>query len=89
MPYDVTDLALADEGRLRIEWADKHMPVLRDIRARFEKERPLEGLKVAACLHVTTETANLMRTIKAGGASVVLCASGWRSRWSRAGRPRP
>ena len=75
MPYDVTDLALADEGRLRIEWADRHMPVLRDIRARFEKERPLEGLKVAACLHVTTETANLMRTIKAGGASVVLCAS--------------
>jgi adenosylhomocysteinase len=75
LPYDVTDLALADEGRLRIEWADRHMPVLRDIRARFEKERPLEGLKVAACLHVTTETANLMRTLKAGGASVVLCAS--------------
>jgi adenosylhomocysteinase len=75
LPYDVTDLALADEGRLRIEWADRHMPVLRDIRARFEKERPLEGLKVAACLHVTTETANLMRTIKAGGASAVLCAS--------------
>ena len=75
MRYDVTDLALADEGRLRIEWADRHMPVLRDIRARFEKERPLEGLKVAACLHVTTETANLMRALKAGGASVVLCAS--------------
>ena len=75
MPYDVTDLALADEGRLRIEWADRHMPVLRDIRARFEKERPLDGLKIAACLHVTTETANLMRTLKAGGASVVLCAS--------------
>ena len=75
MPYDVTDLALADEGRLRIEWADRHIPVLRDIRARFEKEQPLEGLKVAACLHVTTETANLMRTLKAGGASVVLCAS--------------
>jgi len=75
LPYDVTDLALADEGRLRIEWADRHMPVLRDIRARFEKERPLEGLKVAACLHVTTETANLMRALKAGGASVVLCAS--------------
>ena len=75
MPHDVTDPALADEGRLRIEWADRHMPVLRDIRARFEKERPLDGLKVAACLHVTTETANLMRTLKAGGASVVLCAS--------------
>jgi len=75
LPHDVTDLALADEGRLRIEWADRHMPVLRDIRARFEKERPLDGLEVAACLHVTTETANLMRTLKAGGASVVLCAS--------------
>ncbi|HEV8648819.1 MAG TPA: adenosylhomocysteinase [Actinomycetes bacterium] len=75
MPYDVTDIALADEGRLRIEWADRHMPVLRDIRARFEKEQPLTGLKVAACLHVTTETANLMRTLKAGGATVVLCAS--------------
>ena len=75
MPYDVTDLALADEGRLRIEWADRHMPVLRDIRARFEKEQPLAGLKIAACLHVTTETANLARTLHAGGASVTLCAS--------------
>jgi adenosylhomocysteinase len=75
LPYDVADLALADEGRLRIEWADRHMPVLRDIRARFEKEQPLAGLKVAACLHVTTETANLMRALKAGGASVTLCAS--------------
>ena len=75
MPYDVADLALADEGRLRIEWADRHMPVLRDIRARFEKEQPLAGLKVAACLHVTTETANLMRALKAGGASTTLCAS--------------
>ena len=75
MPYDVTDLALADEGRLRIEWADRHMPVLRDIRARFEKEQPLTGLKIAACLHVTTETANLARTLHAGGASVTLCAS--------------
>ena len=75
MPYDVADLALADEGRLRIEWADRHMPVLRDIRARFEKEQPLSGLKVAACLHVTTETANLMRALKAGGASTTLCAS--------------
>ena len=75
MPYDVADLALADEGRLRIEWADRHMPVLRDIRARFEKEQPLSGLKVAACLHVTTETANLMRALKAGGASATLCAS--------------
>jgi adenosylhomocysteinase len=75
LPHDVTDLALADEGRLRIEWADRHMPVLRDIRARFEKEQPLTGLKIAACLHVTTETANLARTLKAGGAAVTLCAS--------------
>jgi adenosylhomocysteinase len=75
LPYDVADLALADEGRLRIEWADRHMPVLRDIRARFEKEQPLVGLEVAACLHVTTETANLMRTLAAGGASATLCAS--------------
>jgi adenosylhomocysteinase len=75
LPHDVTDLALADEGRLRIEWADRHMPVLRDIRARFEKEQPLTGLRIAACLHVTTETANLARALKAGGASVTLCAS--------------
>jgi adenosylhomocysteinase len=75
LPYDVHDLGLADEGRLRIEWADRNMPVLREIRARFEKEQPLAGLKIAACLHVTTETANLMRTLKAGGAEVTLCAS--------------
>jgi adenosylhomocysteinase len=75
LPYDVLDLDLADEGRLRIEWADRHMPVLREIRARFEKEKPLAGLRIAACLHVTTETANLMRTLHAGGAEVVLCAS--------------
>jgi adenosylhomocysteinase len=75
LPHDVHDLGLADEGRLRIEWADRHMPVLREIRARFDKEQPLAGLKIAACLHVTTETANLMRTLKAGGAEVTLCAS--------------
>jgi adenosylhomocysteinase len=75
LPYDVLDLGQADEGRLRIEWADRHMPVLREIRARFEKEQPLTGLKIAACLHVTTETANLMRALKAGGAEVTLCAS--------------
>jgi adenosylhomocysteinase len=75
LPHDVSNLALADEGRLRIEWADRHMPVLRDIRARFEKEQPLAGLRIAACLHVTTETANLARTLKAGGATVTLCAS--------------
>src|SRR6187431_3626198 len=73
--YDVKDLALAPEGVRRIEWADRQMPVLAAIRERFEKERPLEGMRIAACLHVTTETANLMRTLQAGGAEVVLCAS--------------
>ena len=72
---DVKDLALAEEGRTRIEWADRQMPVLTRIRERFEKERPLDGITIAACLHVTTETANLMRTLKAGGADVALCAS--------------
>jgi adenosylhomocysteinase len=75
MKYDCKDLNLADEGRDRIEWAEERMPVLRMIRKRFGGERPLEGLKIAACLHVTTETANLMRTLKAGGAEVALCAS--------------
>lgn len=73
--YDVKDLALADKGRFRIQWAENDMPVLRQIRARFEKERPLKGLQIASCLHVTTETANLMWTLVAGGAEVVLCAS--------------
>jgi adenosylhomocysteinase len=73
--FDVKDLALAAEGVRRIEWADRQMPVLAEIRERFEKEQPLAGYRVAACLHVTTETANLMRTLKAGGADVVLCAS--------------
>ena len=73
--HDVADLALAAEGVRRIEWAEREMPVLRLIRERFEHERPLEGLRLAACLHVTTETANLARTLKAGGADVVLCAS--------------
>ena len=75
MDYDVKDLSLAEKGRLRIEWAEMEMPVLRLIRARFEAERPLAGLNLAACLHVTTETANLAITLKAGGASVFLCAS--------------
>lgn len=75
MDYDVKDLGLADEGRLRIEWAERDMPVLRIIRERFERDKPLAGIKAAACLHVTTETANLMITLKAGGAEVVLCAS--------------
>ena len=69
-PHDVTDLGLADEGVRRIEWAEREMPVLRLIRERFEREQPLEGIRIAACLHVTTETANLMRTLKAGGAEV-------------------
>src|SRR3954470_7135016 len=73
--HDVKDLALAPEGKRRIEWADRQMPVLAEIRERFERERPLAGLRIAACLHVTTETANLMRTLKAGGADVVVAAS--------------
>jgi adenosylhomocysteinase len=73
--HDVRDLGLADEGVRRIEWADRQMPVLAAIRERFERERPLEGRRISACLHVTTETANLMRTLAAGGADVVLCAS--------------
>jgi adenosylhomocysteinase len=73
--YDVKDLALTPEGKRRIEWADRQMPVLAAIRERFEREQPLAGYRVSACLHVTTETANLARTLKAGGADVVLCAS--------------
>jgi adenosylhomocysteinase len=73
--YDVKDLALAAEGVRRIEWADRQMPVLAAIRDRFEREQPLAGYRVSACLHVTTETANLMRALQAGGADVVLCAS--------------
>jgi adenosylhomocysteinase len=73
--FDVKDLALAAEGVRRIEWADRQMPVVAAIRERFEREQPLSGLRVSACLHVTTETANLARTLKAGGADVVLCAS--------------
>ena len=75
VPHDVTDLALAAEGVRRIEWAEREMPVLRLIRERFERERPLAGLRIGACLHVTTETANLARTLKAGGAEVHLAAS--------------
>ena len=75
MKYDVKDLKLAVQGRLRIEWAEKNMPVLRLIRGRFKKEKPLRGVRLSACLHVTTETANLMYTLKEGGAEVALCAS--------------
>jgi adenosylhomocysteinase len=73
--FDVKDLGLTPEGIQRIAWADRQMPVLAAIRERFEREQPLAGIRVSACLHVTTETANLMRTLKAGGAEVVLCAS--------------
>lgn len=73
--YDVKDIGLADLGRERMIWAEKEMPVLRLIRERFEKERPLEGVRLSACLHVTTETGSLVRTLKAGGADVVVCAS--------------
>ena len=73
--HDVADLSLAAQGRARIEWAERSMPVLRQIRERFEKERPFDGVTLAACMHVTTETANLMRTLKAGGAELALCAS--------------
>jgi len=73
--HHVADLGLAELGKQRIEWADRDMPVLAQIRERFERERPLDGLRISACLHVTTETANLARTLKAGGADVVLVAS--------------
>lgn len=73
--YDVRDLNLAEGGRRRIEWAAREMPVLRSIQERFAKERPLTGMRVSACLHVTTETANLMKTLQAGGADIVLTAS--------------
>ncbi len=75
MNYDIKDISLADEGKRRIEWAERDMPVLRQVRERFAKEKPLAGLKMSACLHVTAETANLMRTLQAGGADLVLCAS--------------
>ena len=75
MNHDIKDQELADDGKLRIDWADRFMPVLRLIRQRFEQERPLEGVRISACLHVTTETANLVRALKAGGAEVLLCAS--------------
>ena len=75
MKYDIKDINLAGEGKKRIEWAEKDMPVLRLLRERFKKEKPLKGVTLAACLHVTSETANLMITLKEGGANVFLCAS--------------
>src|SRR5918995_6296874 len=73
--YDIADISLAEAGQKRIEWADRQMPVLAQIRERFQREKPLEGIRMACCLHVTTETANLVRTLIAGGADVALCAS--------------
>ncbi|MFA5388365.1 MAG: adenosylhomocysteinase [Candidatus Omnitrophota bacterium] len=75
MRYDISDIKLAPAGKLRIEWADANMPVLKLIRAKFSKEKPLKGVRLSACLHVTTETAVLMNTLKAGGADINLCAS--------------
>lgn len=75
MDYDIKTTDIADVGKQRIDWANRFMPVLTSIRERFAKEQPLKGIKVAACLHVTTETANLMQTLKAGGAELALCAS--------------
>ena len=75
MDYDVKDLSLAEKGRLRVEWAEMAMPVSQLIRSRFEKEKPLRGKRLSACLHVTTETAVLMKTLQAGGANLSLCAS--------------
>jgi adenosylhomocysteinase len=75
MNYDVKDISLARKGRLRVEWAEMAMPVSKLIRSRFEKEKPLKGMRLAACLHVTTETAVLMKTLLAGGAKLALCAS--------------
>ena len=73
--FDVANPGLAAEGKKRIEWAERNMPVLAQIKARFEKEQPFTGIRIAACMHVTTETANLMRALKAGGAELALCAS--------------
>jgi adenosylhomocysteinase len=75
MDYDIKDISLAAKGKRRIEWAQRDMPVLQNVRAKFEKDQPFKGKNLSACLHVTAETANLMRVLKAGGANVVLCAS--------------
>lgn len=75
MNYDIKDISLAEKGQLRIEWANQSMPVLNQIKQRFQKEKPLNGVRLSACLHVTTETASLASTLKAGGAQVMLCAS--------------
>src|SRR5436853_6662143 len=73
--YDIRDVGLSIDGKRRIEWAEREMPVLRLIRERFSQERPLSGVRVAACAHVTTETANLVRALQSGGAETILIAS--------------
>ncbi len=73
--YDIKDMSLAAAGRQRIEWAAREMPVLKLIQARFAKEKPFKGIKIAGCLHITTETANLALTLQAAGADLILCAS--------------
>ena len=73
--HDIANIRLAKDGKKKIEWAERSMPVLRLIRERFAKQKPLKGINMACCLHVTTETANLMRTLKAGGGNLTLCAS--------------
>ena len=75
MGHHIKDESLADAGKARMDWANRDMPVLSFIKELFEKEKPLEGVKMSACLHVTAETANLMKTLKAGGADILLCAS--------------
>src|SRR3989337_3566996 len=75
MEFKVKDLSLAEQGNLLIEWASAHMPVLNQIKQRFEKQKPLKGAVLGACLHVTKETAVLVQTLKAGGAKVALCGS--------------
>src|SRR3990172_580726 len=87
--HDVKDLKLAAAGRNRVEWAKKDMPVLRSNGARFAKEKPFKGVRVAACLHVTTETAALMQVLAAGGAKVSLCASNPLSTQDEAAPPLP
>jgi len=73
--YDIKDTSLADQGKLRIDWANREMPVLKLIKERFAREKPLKGVRISACLHVTTETANLALALKEAGAETVLCAS--------------
>ena len=75
MDNDIKNINLAPDGALRTEWAEREMPVLRKIKERFKKEKPLEGVKIAGCLHITAETANLAHTLVAGGAKLALCAS--------------